>query len=401
MFRESPAERNLRNQFENEKFQIKNEDSPTANDAQLPNDLSNKENIVSSDANRIEQCVEQSKQISRHARSVTKPPKSQFEQICGAFGQQPCTCYYPDHPDVTIFELSSDEITLSKMNGTGPSSCADIQAIGNSLKGFYMVRLNDKRIEPIYCDFNQTNEKTNTETIKMPSTNQRNSSMHTEFSQFCKGLQSQPCRVFYSDYPDIRLFYINRITSSNNVFPKNYLRGPTNCEDLHAIGYYLKGFYWVSLNANKVKLVFCDFNEIEGKDKKNSRIVSQNNTSKTKNTSSTPLPHCNAVGSQPCSCYYSKVPNVLQFELSNDELTRQATMKNGTGPESCEELKNIGYTLDGFHMVRFKTNMVIAVYCKFNYTEIDENNEESTTQSTLKPSSKIYFFLNSKPSGKK
>ena len=137
----------------------------------------------------------------------------------------------------------------------------------------------------------------------------------------------------------------------------------------------------------KVKLIYCDFNEIEGKYKNNlrtKRLVSQNNTSTTKNTSSTLLPYCNVVGSQPCSCYYSNVPNVLQFELSNDDLTRQATMANGTGPESCEELKNIGYTLDGFHMVRFKTNVVKAVYCKFNYTELDAYNEESTKQSTTK-----------------
>jgi len=348
---------------------------------------------VSSDADQTEERVEPSEPIRRYARSATKPPKSQFEQICGAFGQQPCTCYYPDHPDVTIFELSYDEITLSKINGTGPSSCADIQAIGNSLKGFYMVRLNGKRINTIYCDFNQKNENTNTEKIKIPSTHQRNSSVRQEFSQFCKGLQSQPCKVLYSDHPDIRLFYINRNTSSNNTFLKSYLRGPTNCEDLYAIGYYLKGFYWVSLNANKVKLIFCDFIEIEGKNQKNSRLVSQNSTSIPKNTSSTCLPLCNVVGSQPCSCYYSKFPNVLQFELSNDELTRQATMTNGTGPESCEELKKIGYTLDGFHVVRFKTNIVKAVYCKFNYTEIDEYNEESTTQSTLQLFSKIFSFI--------
>jgi len=335
-----------------------------------------------------------SKIINRNARSATKPaPKSQFEQLCGTFGRQPCTCYYPDHPDVTIFELSSDEITLSKINATGPSNCADIQAVGNSLKGFYMVRLNNKRIQTIYCDLNAKNENTDTGKTKILSINQSNLSMGPEFSAFCKGLESQPCKVLYSDYPDIQLLDLNENKSSINVSIKNNIRRPTNCEDLHAIGFYLKGFYWVALNVKKVKLIYCDFNEIEEKYKNNfetKKSTLKNNTSTTENTSSTTIStYCNSVGSQPCSCFYSNVPNMLQFELSNDESTTEAMSENGSGPKSCEELKNIGYTLDGFHMVRFKTNIVKAVYCRFDYTETDEYNPESFTQSTLKPFSKF------------
>jgi len=258
-----------------------------------------------------------------------------------------------------------------------------------------MVRFNNKRIQTIYCDFNQSNANTNAVKATMASTNQSNSSVRPEFSEFCKGLQSQPCKVLNSDYPDIYLFEFNKHKSSTNVSLKNNIRGPNNCEDLYANGYYLKGFYWVSLNTNTVKLIYCNFNDMEEKIKKNirsERLAPKNITATTKNTSSRILPHCNAVGSQPCSCYYSSFPNVLQFELSNDEFTRQATSTNGTGPESCEELKNIGYTFDGFYMVRFKTNIVKTIYCIFNYPEKDEHNQESTNQSTLKQFSKILFI---------
>ena len=81
----------------------------------------------------------------------------------------------------------------------------------------------------------------------MQFTNQKNSSVRPEFSDFCKGLQSQPCKVLYSDYPDIQMLEFNRNKTSANVSNNNYLRRPTNCEDLNDIGYYLKGFYWVSL----------------------------------------------------------------------------------------------------------------------------------------------------------
>lgn len=175
---------------------------------------------MSSDPYPIGQCPKPSKQNSRNARSVTKPPKSQFDQICGAFGQQPCTCYYPDHPNVAIFEMSSDEITLSKTNGTGPSNCSDLHAMGYNLKGFYMIGFKTKRINTIYCDFNQTNENISKE-VKIPSTNQSAASVRPEFSDFCKGLQNQPCKVLYSDYPDIQLFDYNRNKSSKNVFQKN------------------------------------------------------------------------------------------------------------------------------------------------------------------------------------
>lgn len=337
-----------------------------------------------------------SNQSSRHTRSpgnITKPPKSQYDQLCRRFGRQPCTCYYPDHPNVAIFESSSDEITSSKMNGTGPSNCTDLQSIGFNLRGFYMVRLNNKRIKTIYCYFNDTSENTNMKITTLPSTTQSGDSVYQEFSQFCKGLTSQPCTALYSDYPDISLFHLKRDKTS-----KNYFREPTSCEDLHVIGYFLKGFYWVSTTVKKVKVVYCDFDEIEEKVKKNlrtKRFASQNSTSSTSSNKSTSfLPNCDAFGSQPCSCYYSTSPDILQFELSNDQLTRQALSdNNGTGPKSCEELKNIGYSFDGFYVVRssFKTKKIKIVYCLFNYTEEKPSPpaaENMVTQAALTPHSK-------------
>ncbi len=62
--------------------------------------------------------------------------------MCGVFGAQPCTCYYPDHPNVTLFEIDTSEITINatRVNGTGPENCEDLQSIGHSLAGFYLVR---------------------------------------------------------------------------------------------------------------------------------------------------------------------------------------------------------------------------------------------------------------------
>lgn len=83
--------------------------------------------------------------------------ESQFEEFCRGVGSQPCTCYYPDHGDVTLFELSSDDVTKNateRANGTGPASCEDLRKIGHSLNGFYTIRFNLKRVKAIFCVFN-------------------------------------------------------------------------------------------------------------------------------------------------------------------------------------------------------------------------------------------------------
>ena len=146
------------------------------------------------------------------------------------------------------------------------------------------------------------------------------------------------------------------------------------------------------MSAEKVQLVYCNFDDMGGEVIRNVTIKSLPLKNSTKNK-----PYCKIVGSQPCSCYFSKLANVTQFEQSNDEVTRQAISENGAGPKSCEELKTIGYTFDGFYMVRDKTNKIQTVYCVFNYSEKDEYNLEGTVQSTRKPISKIHsvsYFIN-------
>jgi len=184
------------------------------------------------------------------------------------------------------------------------------------------------------------------------------------------------------------MFEFERSNVSSNSLTKVDARRPTNCEDLYAMGHSFKGFYWVAVTIKKVKLVYCDFNEIKGKEKKNA-VATQNINQATTNISARSLPYCNVVGSQPCSCHYSKFSDIMQFELSNDEVTRSASSENGTGPQSCEELETIGYTFNGFYMVRFKSSIIKTVYCKFNRTKTERKSEETTTQSTLKPTSKL------------
>jgi len=257
--------------------------------------------------------------------------------------------------------------------------------MGNSLKGFYMVRFTNKRIKSIYCEFDaKMNENTFaiSETT-ISSINNIQSASSDEISQFCNDAVNQPCKFLYPDYPDIPLF---------DSKSKKVSRNATNCEDLSLIGYSLKGFYLVYLCKNKVKIIYCDFDVVTKKDRievGTKTLVSKHDISK---PSSEVLPSCNAVGSQPCSCHYSNFPDIIQFELSNDEATLSASSENGTGPQNCEGLKNIGYTLDGFYLVRFKTNIIQTVYCVFNYSEQEENRPVTTTQPPSKPAARSKIF---------
>ena len=96
--------------------------------------------------------------LERRIRSTSDDSlQYQFEQHCKPY--QPCTCFYPDHPDITIFELGNDITTINAadINGFGPGNCDDLQRLGYSLEGFYMVRFNSKRVKTIYCNFYQRN----------------------------------------------------------------------------------------------------------------------------------------------------------------------------------------------------------------------------------------------------
>jgi len=63
---------------------------------------------------------------------------------------------------------------------------------------------------------------------------------------------------------------------------------------------------------------------------------------------------------------------IQQLELSSDEITRNASRVNGTGPTSFKDLESIGYTviytLNGFYVVKFNDRIMKIVYC--NYIEL-------------------------------
>ena len=72
-----------------------------------------------------------------------------------------------------------------------------------------------------------------------------------------------------------------------------------------------------------------------------------------------------SVGSQPCTCFYPDHPSIPKFELGTDEFSKNVFGLNGTGPETCHDLKALGYTFEGFYMVRFNSNRVKAILCNF------------------------------------
>jgi len=310
---------------------------------------------------------------------------SQFERYCSGAGSQPCTCYYPDFPNITQFELSIDDATknASGINGTGPGTCNDLRAIGHSLTGFYLVRFNSKRPKAIICDFSETNKKS-VKTLKTYPKEDGKSISYTKTIRMCGAVRNQPCSFYYSDYPDAPQFKGND-TSIENI------TGPTNCEDLKLIGHRLNGFYLVRINALKVKITYCDFNKAI--EKSNSSINHQKFKSSHEEISSKRPKLCYGVGSQPCSCYYSNFPKILQFELSNDEIT-----KNTNGMKSCEDLESSGYTLKGFYMVRYNASRMRTIFCDFYKPKIKAENGKKSAKLTSKQCDKNlcpYIHFNS------
>lgn len=76
----------------------------------------------------------------------------------------------------------------------------------------------------------------------------------------------------------------------------------------------------------------------------------------------------------------SNHPNLLQFEHSNDEITR--ANEKSTGPANCQDLKNIGYTINGFYMVRENSKIIKIVFCEFNQKEVTTM-DKTTSKSNL------------------
>jgi len=288
--------------------------------------------------------------------------------MCGGFGAQPCTCYYPDHPNVTLFEIDTSEITINatRVNGTGPENCEDLQSIGNSLAGFYLVRFKPKKVKAIYCGFNQTlgNFSNNSQVVATSSLKHIRDPGSSEIIRFCNGLGNQPCSFLYTDHPDVPLLHLRRNKTANtNASCENCILGPTSCDDLRQIGHKLQGFYIIRQNALKVKIIYCNFNQIIANVdelKRTRRSAFKKNVS----TSSKNVTRvCRDVGSQPCSCFYSNYQDILQFEMSNDEITMNAMDTNGTGPGTCAELKEFGYTSNGFFLLRSNTTTIKIAYC--------------------------------------
>jgi len=292
----------------------------------------------------------------RKTNSTTdKSIPSQFENSCTR--NQPCTCYYPDHPNVTKFELSTDIITqnASGMNGTGPGNCEDLKDLGYTLMGFYMVRFNSKRVKTIYCEFNITKPNKNSKPKRFKRT------PRPRKLRLCGGVGHEPCTFYYSDNPDAQL--------SSKKLEKI---GPKSCDDLDKIGHFMKGFYMVRFNAIKLKTVYCEFNQTTLKNSKKplNNILPKVDINGTVAISKVSK-FCQGVGSQPCSCYYTNYPNILQYELGSDEITRNASSVNGSGPTSCNDLKNIGHFLDGFYMIRYGDKIIKIVFCRFNEKKKD------------------------------
>ena len=135
----------------------------------------------------------------------------------------------------------------------------------------------------------------------------------------------------------------------------------------------------------KVKIIYCDLNNIIIE---NTKEIRTKRSTLIKNATILPKkvpPVCKGIGSQPCSCYFSRSSEIFQFELSDDEHTRNAIHENGTGPSTCEELQNYGHSLNGFYFLRHDTTTIKTAYCKLNETKrkpkkkIKPNNELSTS----------------------
>ena len=75
--------------------------------------------------------------------------------------------------------------------------------------------------------------------------------------------------------------------------------------------------------------------------------------------------------------------------MGNDNITRNAMGENGTGPATCDELERIGYTLDGFYMLRSNAKTIKITYCKFDErVRLSKKKEkESNELSTFAPKS--------------
>lgn len=275
--------------------------------------------------------------------------ESQFERFCRKKGSQPCTCFYPDHPNATHFEFDTDDTTrkaLSGLNGSGPKSCEDLLNIGYKLNGYYFIRLNTQRARTVFCVFtNHSKIQISDSTLKESSEAMFVLPSKVKRLRFCGGIASIPCTFLYSDYPD----------ATSNYHVEN---GPKNCEDLKDFGHSLKGFYVVRFNSKRMKVIFCDFKQTSAAEKEMQPQSAEN---------------CNAIGSKPCSCYLKNRGDIPQLELGTDDTTQKAITSNGISPENCEDLHQLGHILKGFYLVRMNRKSMKIIYCEFKIQIKNQN----------------------------
>lgn len=74
----------------------------------------------------------------------------------------------------------------------------------------------------------------------------------------CKGA-GQLSTFYYPDHPDTPQLEIGNDAMTTIALGENGI-GPSNCEDLQAIGYTLKGFYAVRVTKKRMRNVYCESN---------------------------------------------------------------------------------------------------------------------------------------------
>lgn len=153
-------------------------------------------------------------------------------------------------------------------------------------------------------------------------------------------------------------------------------------------------FTWCVLTSDES--VFCDFTEMSEiiENDANNKVKSKREVVKPgiNNSPRKVPPFCNGVGSQPCSCYSKNDPNVPQFELSTDEVTRNAVSKNGKSPANCENLKSLGHTLNGFYLVCLDSKMIKFVYCNYNpLISLQHKSSTKNPSTSTKNTAKVTF----------
>ncbi len=213
----------------------------------------------------------------------------------------------------------------------------------------------------------------------------RNKRATSQFEQFCSGIGSQPCTCNHPDHPNVTHFEVGNDMVTYSTL--NSERAPTSCEDIKELGHSLNGFYLVQFNRRRVHTVYCQLNSTATSIKANIATSIEQSSAK----SLKPPRFCANLNNS-CSFFYSDYPDAPQYELKSNENSKDLSSENGKDyvlPTSCEDLKFMGYTLNGFYMVRFNVKRMKAVFCDFTeMSEINEKAQVKTKRDVVKSKSK-------------